>query len=89
MLHTLYAADVIELESGWGQRHDGFLLAIDAQSFEKGARFIQEGGSSQEYSRAGDKKLVRVTPEMYERINNDTNKYIWIADKKETWYIEG
>lgn len=84
MENIVYASNVTEYESGYGQRNEGFLLAINEREYESGTKIVNTG-SYDCYSRAGERKLVKVTPEMYMRIKKAG--YLWIDDKKESWYV--
>lgn len=86
MKNIIYASDVTEYESGYGQRPDGYLLALDLEKYELGLNKVN-GGSYECYSRAGEKKLIKVKDEMYEKIK--INGYVWTDEPKSSWYIEG
>jgi hypothetical protein len=86
MINTIYASDVTEYESGYGQRPDGYLLAIDNAKYEEGLKTVNDG-PFECYSRAGSKKLVRIKDEMYEKVK--INGYLWTNEPKVNWYIEG
>lgn len=89
MENVVYGADVTEYESGWGQRHDGYVLALDKESFEKTAKDINNYGNYECFSRVGSPRLLKVTPKMYEEIKAREDKSIWTGENSKNWYIEG
>lgn len=82
-----YYSSVTEYESGWGNRPDGYLVAIDKESFLSRAKLIESQGDSQEFSRIDhEPKLCLVTDEMYAQLKEVST--VWTSNKRD-WLIEG
>lgn len=89
MDNVVYAASVTEYESGWGQRSDGYLLAMNKPSFDEFAKYINSGGSHGCFSKVGEPRLIAVTSDMYEKIKISDDKAVWTSEKEKNWYVEG
>ncbi len=79
MIYALYRIDFIEYEAGWGCRPDGSTYhksLADAEAFKK---HYESYGDYQEYSRGSTPKLIEVSKEVYDIVQN-VDSHVWIHD---------
>lgn len=81
-----YYSSITEYESGWGNRPDGYLVALTKEAFEVKAKAINEHKGA-EFSRVDSQpKLCLVTDEMYAKLQKSS--WVWTNNKSD-WKIEG
>jgi hypothetical protein len=86
--HIGYYSIATEYESGWGNRPDGVIIALDKDILlAKIAQVNSEQG--QEFSRCEPPKLCIITDEMAIKIkNNKDYGFLWTKENSKNWLIE-
>lgn len=87
-MNTVYFCAVTEYESGWGNRPDGYLIAVDRPSIEKKAEKIN-AHTGAEFSRTEEIRIGIVTDECYARVKNDPSGCIWnLRNDSKDWLVD-
>lgn len=83
--NVAYFNSVREYEAGWGNRHDGYLVAKTKEQFNAKAAEIKAAGSYAEYSTVeGPATLCIVTDEMAKTL--EEKGAVWLNGKD--WFVE-
>jgi hypothetical protein len=87
MDNVVYACAVTEYEARWGNRPDGYLLALDQAAMDAKSAEIN-GHQGHEFSRTETVKLVMVTPECYAKVKASPNGWLWLHENRtEGWLV--
>lgn len=85
MKRVAYAVSVREIELGWGDRPDGFILAfekIDIDNFVRTSRAFRKENA--EYSElTSTPRLYEITEETENLIKKSKEKVLWLRNNKE------
>lgn len=90
MSHVGYISFITEVELGWGDRPDGFVISLNkiaGESFVRKSDAFNRVKYPKEFSVAGDFKVCAITDKAKEEIENSKSESIWIRPKDFKEYV--
>lgn len=80
--YALLRGCVVEYEAGWGSRHDGYLYAVDSESFKAKKAEVEQGGY-EDFDRVDDPDTILVSEEDWNEVNEHEGHAVWMDRKIE------
>ena len=88
MSNKAYYTECTEIESGWGCRPDGYIIALDRDVL-KAQCDVTNATRGHEVTRTGDIHLCMITDEGKAKIEASATGFIWTGNNKKEYILEG